>query len=308
MRSDWVAASARARSMAQRRVGAGAVRDLAAQTTLAAALAMLRVSSYADRLDGLPDLAGAERGIRDTVLWHLRVLAGWLPTSGTSLARAAAGTFEIENITALARQLDGGPPAPDPFELGALATAWPRLHSAGSTVELASILHTSPWGEVDASGPGPLRDTLNVIWLRRLAAIVPATRPWCGAGCVLVAVRGLQVDNLAPGLPLLRILRPVLGRSWEGTDSIPAFAEAIPPSLRPVLRGVSSPQELWRAEASALSRVEKDGFGLLRGALPGPEVVLGALAVLSVDAWRVRAALAAATSGTGSSEVLDAAA
>jgi hypothetical protein len=35
-------------------------------------------------------------------------------------------------------------------------------------------------------------------------------------------------------------------------------------------------------------------------------VVLGVAAVLAIDAWRVRAALAAAASGAGSSEVLDA--
>jgi hypothetical protein len=42
--------------------------------------------------------------------------------------------------------------------------------------------------------------------------------------------------------------------------------------------------------------------------MPGPDVVLGAIAVLALDAWRVRAALAAAAAGAGSSEVLDAAA
>jgi hypothetical protein len=35
-------------------------------------------------------------------------------------------------------------------------------------------------------------------------------------------------------------------------------------------------------------------------------VVLGAIAVLAMDAWRVRVGLAAAAAGTGSSEVLDA--
>jgi len=52
--------------------------------------------------------------------------------------------------------------------------------------------------------------------------------------------------------------------------------------------------------------VEADGLALLSRPRPGPEVVLGAIAVLSVDAWRVRAALAAAAAGAGSSEVLDA--
>ena len=37
-----------------------------------------------------------------------------------------------------------------------------------------------------------------------------------------------------------------------------------------------------------------------------PLIVLGGATVLAVDAWRVRAALAAAATGAGGSEVLDA--
>ena len=69
--------------------------------------------------------------------------------------------------------------------------------------------------------------------------------------------------------------------------------------------GVERPEDLWRAEARLAARVEADGFGLLRASRPGPAVVLGALAVLCIDAWRVRAALAAAAAGAGTSEVLD---
>jgi hypothetical protein len=307
MKADWVAASVRARSMAQRRVGAGAARAMVTLPTLDEALSSLRDSSYAQRLRGATDLAAAERAIRETVLWQLRVLAGWLPASGTALARAAAGTFEIENIMALALQLGGGPNAPEPYDLGSLATAWPRLRLAGSGEELAAILRASPWGEIDTAGLGPLRDSLTVTWARRLAAVAPAAQPWCGAACVLVAARSLGVDGVAPAQPLLRLLRPVLGRSWENAGGVATFVSALPPSLQPVLRDIVVPRELWRAEARAYATVEKDGFGLLRGSLPGPEVVLGAIAVLSVDAWRITAALAAAA-GTGSSEVLDEAA
>lgn len=308
MKADWVAASMRARSMAQRRAGAGTARAVAAQPTVDDALSLLRDSSYAQRLAGATDLGAAERAIRESVLWQLRVLAGWLPASGTALARAAAGTFEIENIMALALQLDGGPRAPEPYDLGSLATAWPRLRSAGSSKELAEILHASTWGKVDASDQGPLRDSLTVAWALRLASTAPAARPWCGAACVLIAARGLDVDGVAPAQPLLRSLRPVLGHSWETADGIEAFASALPPSLKSVFRDVGSPQDLWRAEARACATVEKDGFGLLRGHLPGPEVVLGAIAVLAMDAWRIRVALAAAAAGAGSSEVLDEAA
>lgn len=309
MKADWVAASVRARSMAQRRVGAGASRAVAAEPTLGQAVSLLQDSSYAERLRGAAGLAAAERALQETVLWQLRVLGGWLPASGTALARAAAGAFEIENVMALAHQLAGGPRAPEPYQLGALATAWPRIRQAGSAGELAGILAETAWGaDVGAAGPGALRDALTVAWLRRIAAVAPPARPWCGAACALVAARILTVDAVAPTAPVVHLLRPVLGRAWENATTIDEFTSALPPSLRRVLAGVAAPTELWRAEARLHAVVEKSGFQLLRGSMPGPDVVLGALAVLSTDAWRVRAALTAAAAGAGSSEVLDEAA
>ena len=308
MKADWVAASVRARSMAQRRVGAAASREVAAQPGLDRALSSLQGSSYAERLTGAPGLVAAERALQETVLWQLRVLAGWLPASGTALARAAAGIFEIENIMALAHQLAGGAKTPEPYHLGALATAWPRVRTAGSSQELATILRATAWGDVGAAGRGVLRDALTVAWVRRLAAVAPPARPWCSAVCVLTAARILTVDGVTPASPVLHLLRPVIGRSWEAATSIAGFSSALPPSLRTVVLGIASPKELWRAEARMWAAVEKDGFRLLRGSMPGPDVVLGAIAVLSTDAWRVRAALTAAAAAAGSSEVLDEAA
>jgi hypothetical protein len=291
--------------MAQRRAGAGTSRAIATEPTLEAALSALQESSYALRLLGVSGLAAAERGIQETVLWQLRVLAGWLPASGTELARAAAGFFEIENIVALAHQLGGGAVAPEPYRLGALATAWNRLSLAGSSQELATILRTTAWGDVGDDGPGPLRTALGVAWARRLVAVAPPARPWCGALCVLTAARSLTVDGVSAAPALLHLLRPVLGRSWESAGTLGEFRAAIPPSLHKVVLDIASPEELWRAEARTHGAVEKDGFKLLRDSMPGPDVVLGSIAVLSTDAWRVRAALAAAAAGGGSSEVLN---
>lgn len=308
MKADWVAASVRARSMAQRRAGAGTCRAIAAQPDLAAALALLQETGHALRPGTNPGLPAAERAVQERVLWQLRVLAGWLPATGTALARTAAGAFELENIVALAHQLSSGRAAPEPYRLGALATAWPRVRAAGSGEELATVLRASAWGEVGSAGPGALRDTLTVSWARRLAAVAPAARPWCDRICVLTAARILTVDGVAPAEPVLHLLRPVLGRGWESAAGIAGFASALPPALRAVVRGVQSPADLWRAEAREHAAVETDGFRLLRGSLPGPDVVLGAIAVLFIDAWRVRAALTAAAAGAGASEVLDEAA
>jgi len=299
--------------MAQRRVGAGTSRVLAGSPSLDAALSGLRESFYAQQLHGVVGLAAAERAVRETVLWQLRVVAGWLPATGTGMARAVAGTFEIENIVALAHQFDGGPRAPEPFQMGALGTAWHRLESTTSAGDLAAALHTTSWGDGSggtpaALGPGMLGTVLRVVWARRLAAMAPPARPWCGALCVLTAARCVGDGGVTAPPQLLHLLRPVLGRSWESAGSLGDFRAALSPSLHMVLRDLASPRELWRAEARIHFDVEKDAFGLLRHSMPGPDVVLGAMMVLSMDAWRVRAALAAAAAGAGASEVLDEAA
>ena len=337
MRSDWVAASVRARSMAQRRVGAGTCRGIAGSHNLRTALDRLADSAYADEVESARTLASAQRATRRTVLWQLRVLAGWLPASGARLVRSAAAAFEADNILSLALQLrreqtvqaaqpvqqmqtplnraDSNPgPDPNPgsgsggdqqpFELGGLATAWPRLRTAASAEELRSALASSPWGD-----PGPdaaLSDVLTVVWLRRLANEAPTARSWAASTGALLSARLVLVDGSAPGERLLSLLRPLIGTGWVGADSPDTLRAALPPGTAQVLNGLQIPTELWRAEAMLAARVEMDGFRLLRAGLPGPDVVLGAMAVLAVDAWRVRAALAAAAVNAGSSEVLDA--
>ncbi|MFD0515749.1 hypothetical protein [Streptomyces aureus] len=52
--------------------------------------------------------------------------------------------------------------------------------------------------------------------------------------------------------------------------------------------------------------MQADGAAMLRDGRYGPRVVVGAVAVLSVDAWRVRAALESAARGGRPGEVFDA--
>jgi len=81
----------------------------------------------------------------------------------------------------------------------------------------------------------------------------------------------------------------------------------LPARARWALEGATDPDELWRGEARWWSRVERDGFALLgeRSGF-GSAPVLGAVAVLAVDAWRVRAALELAARGGRPLEVFDA--
>ncbi|MCC3270317.1 hypothetical protein MUG94_07160 [Arthrobacter gengyunqii] len=298
--------------MAQRRAGAGTCRGIAAAGGLQSALDRLAETAYADELEDVSTLAEAQRATRRTVLWQLRVLAGWLPAGGARLVRSAAAVFEADNIVSLELQLRreqtlqgaGTGEQFEPFDLGGLATAWPRLRTAASVEELLSALASSPWG--DPGSDAALSDVLTVVWLRRLANEAPSARSWAASTGALISARLVFVDRSSPGERLLSLLRPLIGTGWVRADTPDALRDALPPGPAQALDALQIPTELWRAEALLAARVETDGFRLLRAGLPGPDVVLGAMAVLAVDAWRVRAALAAAAVNAGTSEVLDA--
>ena len=78
MTAAWVAGSVRARAMARRRYGAAAARSLAAGPSLADALNTLSDTPYGRDVHPGQSLAEAQHALGDTVLWHLRVLAGWM--------------------------------------------------------------------------------------------------------------------------------------------------------------------------------------------------------------------------------------
>ena len=86
---------------------------------------------------------------------------------------------------------------------------------------------------------------------------------------------------------------------------MPALRARLPGDIRWTLEGIDGVGDLWRAEAGWWQRVEHDGFALLRGSSFDQRPVVGALAVLAVDAWRTRAALEAAARG-GAAPVLEA--
>ena len=306
MTASWVAASVRARSMAHLRLGATRCRRLAAAPDLATAVSLLEDTGYARRLAGVTDLATAQRATYETLLWQLRVLAGWLPPGGAGLVRALAAAFERDNIVMLARHLAGGPEPSGAYDLGALATAWPRLRDQPSLSSLTDALAHSAWGPTGPLDAVALRDVLTLAWLRRLVAAAPAATPWARTAATLLAARMVLVDHVAPTTRVIQLARPWLGREWATAHDLSRLRAVLPRTSRTVLAGVREPEDLWRPEAQAKADVETDALRLVRAALPGPDVVLGAVAVLAVDGWRVRAALAAADAGTGSSEVLDA--
>lgn len=315
MNADWVAASVRARAMARRRAGAGACRRAAAAVDLPTAIAVLARTPAGERLSACATVADADLAETADLVWSMRVLAGWIPARGTAVVRALAAGVERRHVVGLAAALESGPGPGEPheagmrrgpreaeIELGALATAWPRLRAATSAAQLRAELRRSPWG--DPGEPADLPDVLGAVWLRRLAGEIPVARPWTRAAAGLVVARRLLLGP-GPAPRLVSVLRPLLGDGWARARTLDALREALPGPVASALAEVTGAADLWRAEAGLRARVQADAFTMLRRATPGPDVVVGAIAVLAVDAWRVRAALAAAAAG-GTSEVLDA--
>ena len=304
MSAGWVAGSVRARAMARRRMGAEAVRQVAACDSLPDALRMLADTVYGTNIRPEQSLAAAQREIAGTVLWNLRVLAGWLPRDGVRLLRVLGAWFELANVDELV-QFIAGRPAEAEFELGALGTAWPRLRQATSEGELRAALAASAWHDPGGQSAYAVRLGMRARWAVRAAALGDPARAWAaGAVALLVAgelfVAGRPVDQAVFGGAL-----GMLGPDAYRAGTLAELADGLPPRARWVLAGITAPADLWRAEETWLARVEQDGLRLLRTSSLDSGVVLGAVAIMACDAWRTRAALEIAARGGAPLEAYD---
>jgi hypothetical protein len=304
MSARWVAGSVRAKALVRRRLGAESTRRLAACGSLGDALRLLAATPYGTNIRREQSLAAAQREVAGTLLWDLRVLAGWLPRDGVRLLRTLGAWFELANVDELLQSI-AGRPAEAEFRLGALATAWSRLRQAASTSELRAALAASAWQDPGRDTAQAVRLGLRARWAERVAELGDPARTWAaGAAALLVAGERFAADRAADPAVMggaLRLLGPAAGRAV----TLDELTASLPPPARWVLTGVTSPAGLWRAEAALMSRVEQDGLRLLRAPGVGREVVLGAVAVMACDAWRTRAALGLAARGGTPLEAYD---
>jgi hypothetical protein len=306
--TSWVAGTVRAKAIARRRVGASGARSIAVSEDLEAALSALGGTSYDHAVHGGQGLAEAQHAVAGQFLWHLRVLAGWLPRDGAQAIRLVAGGFEIANVDEHLRRLAGLSAEP-PFDLGTLETAWTRIAATSSLAELQRVLAASAWGDPGAATPRDIHLGMRLAWAERVVGGVPAAAAWARAALALLVVR----ECLLTGRPLTgrqaERARNVLGPSFIDLLDRPVppqgeLAARLPGDTRWALQHVELEQDLWTADARWWRRVEEDGFRGLRGASFGPAPVLGAVAVLAADARRVRAALATAARAAGTAGVL----
>jgi len=305
--AGWVAGGVRARAIARRRLGRDGARQAASCSSLEQALGVLAATAYrGPAQDGQGGgLAAVQHGVAATVLWDLRVLAGWLPRGGLRLLRPLAGWFEIANIDELLEGM-AGRPAGDQFELGALATDWPRLRRSASPAELRSGLAASAWKDPGGDSGLAVRVGVRARWAERVAALGGPAQTWA-AGAMAVLVAAERFAAARPLNPVVRaVARNLLGAPAAEAATFAELRDQLPARLAWALEPARSPADLWRAEAAWWDRVEREGFQLLRSSALDWHPVLGAAALLAADARRVRAALELAARGGGPLEAYDA--
>jgi hypothetical protein len=298
--------------LARRRLGPDTCKRVAQCRSLADALAALDETAYRVAPDRVPRgsadprraLEMAQQAVSEALLWDMRVLAGWLPRGGTATMRALVGWFEIGNIAERLRELDTGRPG-HYFEVGALATAWPRVRQSPSRADVRRVLVTSAWGDPGGDTAAAIEVGLRAMWARRVAALGEPARTWAAAAIVLL----LASERFAAGRPdnpaLTSVAVTLIGRA-TGARTIDEFAEAMPNRLSWVLSPGTAAADLWRNEVVWWHRVEEEGLGLLAAAGYGRKPVVGAAVVLAADARRLGSALELAARGGGSAEGLDA--
>jgi hypothetical protein len=315
----WVAGTVRSRALARRRVGRAGVRALALSPSLDEALAVVSAGPYGHDVRPGQSLAAAQHALGAALLWNLRVLAGWLPREGIEVLRAFAGWFEIAGIDELLHRLDGGSVhdgadggVPEggttdtgPYRLGALATAWPQLRDATSLADLRERLARSAWGDPGGDRPRDVQLAVRLSLAERLAAVAPPARPWAAGGVALLVAR----EVVLPRRPLPEALVPaaagLLGPAAPAAAGLREYTRDLAGPARWALEGVTAPDDLWAAESRFWRRVESDGVRLARTPVWGLAPVVGTVASLAVDAWRVRAALTLAARQQATPEMLD---
>jgi hypothetical protein len=304
MSAGWVAAQVRSRGLVRHCLGPEQTRRLAEAGSLRLALDALGSTAYAKQLLPGFDLANAGRAVAGSLLWNLRVLAGWSPPMGASRLRVLAGAFELANLQGELARLEGQE-APPPYDLGSFATI-PHLSSVTTVSELRRALAASPWGDPGVTERSGLLLGLELALARRVAEDVPEAAGWATTYAALVVGRCLAAGVLLePGTPTATHARVVLGERLVQARSLRDFAESLPRHSAWLLTDASGPEDLWAAEARWWHRLWSEGMVLVVRGRPEPGATVGAVAALAADAWRVRGALEVAARHGMGAEVLD---
>lgn len=280
MSAGWVAASVRGRALCQRRIGLPRARLAARCNSLEEANSALAGTAYADELgSAAPGLAGAQRAVDATVLWHLRILAGWCPPFGSADVSLLASGFEIQNIVDHMLRMQGRAVLA-PLDLGSLSTAWREVKACRTPRDVRLTLAQSSWGDPGTDDPAAVRIALTLDWAHRVREGIPEAAGWATAAA----------DRLT--------------RRSAATGAAAAFDTAATRVVQRFQRVQGQPvaEDEWRQTAEWWGRVERESSELVSRPPRGSATVVGVVGLLSSDGWRTKAALAVAASGGGDLE------
>ena len=164
------------------------------------------------------------------------------------MLRALAAWFELANVDEMLAALAGRPAGAE-FELGALATAWPRIREADSRAALRAALAASEWRDPGGDTDRAVRLGMRARYAARAAALPGPVRDWAAAAMALLVAGELCAGGQAGGA-LFDDAPGLLGPAALGAVTLAELAGGLPPSVRWVLDGVTTPDGLWRAEAT----------------------------------------------------------
>ncbi len=291
----WNAGVVRARLLERHRLGSGGRADLARSGSLEEALQVVQSGPYGHDVQPGMSLDAAQWAVAATPLWHLRVLAGWLPPAGGETVRALAGWWEVLDVENLLVALAGGSSYP-PYELGRLDTAWHRVARATSATEVRDGLARSEWLDPGADDIATIVTWLWLSWARRVADEVPAAARLVAGWAALVAARDLLLGSATRRGDRPHRIRE-LGWRWTEAGDLDGLVERLPRDAAWVFDDISGPEELWRAEVRWWRHLDTDGRDRVRRGESGPDAVVGVFATLLADAHGVQGALELAAHG-----------
>jgi hypothetical protein len=266
---------------------------------------MLAGTTYGHDLHAGQGLEAAQHCVVESLVWNLRVLAGWAPREGVAVLRAMVAWLEVANTVDHLLAMEGRVVA-EPYRLGGLATAWPRLREAGDVAALRSVLAASPWGDPGGDSPREIALAMQAAGADRLVSVVPEAAPWAMGGVALLMARDLASDRGPLPAGMRTAAARVVGSRAASASRLADLRAALPRGASWALEGVEEPAGLWRAEARWWRRVDRDATALVGRSTPGRAVLVGAAAVLAADALRVRTALEVAARGGDVGEDADA--
>jgi hypothetical protein len=296
--AGWVGVGVRARAMTSRRLGSAGATRLAGAGSWPAAVDHLAATTYGHDVRPGQTLAEAQHAVVATMVWNLRVLAGWAPREGVGILRAMVAPVEVANTLGHLEAL-AGRGTPGPHHLAGLGTAWQRVQEATDAVGVRRVLATSAWGDPGGDDPRSVGLAMEAVAADRLVSAVPEATPWAEGSVALLLARELAAGRGPLPQPCRGAAARVVGWAAVRAGALPELAEVLPRSAAWSLAGVAGPDELWQAEVRWWRRVDRDAAAMVRGSAPGRGVLVGAVALLTVDAWRVQAALELAARGTG---------